>query len=124
MCWIGILFNMEEEKYWIPLFDGNSYPDWKFCMTIYLDKLDLLRHTETPPSKLLEEYPEPENTEAALRTARNGLIWNDDKCKCRIIKRIQDAQLEYVKGQETAYDVWKKKLQNVFEAKGMTSRAQ
>jgi hypothetical protein len=94
-------------------------------MTVYLDELDLLRHTETPLSKLLEEYPEPENAsaaaEAAVQTARNGLIRNDKKCKSRIVQRIQDAQLEYVKGQETAYDVWKS-LQDVFETKGMTSR--
>jgi hypothetical protein len=80
---------MEEEKYRIPLFDGNSYPDWKFSMTVYLDELDLLSHTKTPLSELLEEYPEPENiddaAEAAVRTARNGLIRNDKKCKSRII---------------------------------------
>jgi hypothetical protein len=27
MCWIGTVFNMEEEKYRIPLFDVNNYPD-------------------------------------------------------------------------------------------------
>jgi hypothetical protein len=32
----------------------------------------------------------------------NGLVWNDKKGKSRIIQRIQDALLEYVKGQETA----------------------
>jgi hypothetical protein len=37
----------------------------EICMMIYLDELDLLRHTKTPLSELLEEYPEPENTEAA-----------------------------------------------------------
>jgi hypothetical protein len=68
-CWIGTLFNMEEEKYRIPLFDGNNYPDWKFSMTVYLDELDLLRHTKTPLSELLEEYPEPENINAAVEAA-------------------------------------------------------
>jgi hypothetical protein len=81
---------MEEEKYRIPLFDGNNYSDWKFRMTKYLDELDLLRHTRTPLSKLLEE---PENidaaAEAAVPTARNGLIQNDKKCKSRIIQRIE-----------------------------------
>jgi hypothetical protein len=80
-------------------------------MAVYLDELDLLRHTETPPSKLLEENPE----------SGNGLVRNDKKCKSRIIQRIKDSQLGYVKGQETAYDVWKS-LQNVFEKKDMTSR--
>jgi hypothetical protein len=116
---------MEKGKYRIPLFDGNNYSDWKFRMTKYLDELNLLRHTRTPLSKLLEEYPEPENTEAAgkadVRKARNGLIRNDKKCKSRIVQRIQDAQWEYVKGPETAYDIWKG-LQDVFETKGMTSR--
>jgi hypothetical protein len=76
---------MEEEKYRIPLFDGNNYPDWKFHMTVYLDELDLLKHIETPLSKLLEEYPEPENGEAAaaVQTVGNGLIRNDKKCKSR-----------------------------------------
>jgi hypothetical protein len=32
-CWTGTVFKMEEEKYGIPLFDGNNYPDWKFRMT-------------------------------------------------------------------------------------------
>jgi hypothetical protein len=106
---------MEEEKYRISLFDGNNYPDWS--MTAYLDELDLLRHTKTPLSKLLEEYPEPENGEAAaVQTARN-----DKKCKSRRVQGIQDAQLEYVKVQENAGDVWKS-LQDVFETKGMTSR--
>jgi hypothetical protein len=66
---------MEEEKYRIPLFDGNNYLDWKFSMTVHLDELDLLSYTETPLSELMEEYPEPENidaaAEAAVRTARN-----------------------------------------------------
>jgi hypothetical protein len=26
-CWIGTVCNMEEEKYRIPLFDVNNYPD-------------------------------------------------------------------------------------------------
>jgi hypothetical protein len=77
---------MEEEKYRIPLFDGNNYPDWKFRMTVYLDELDLLKHTDTPLSELLEEYPEPENGEAAVQMVRNGLIWNDKKCKSRIVQ--------------------------------------
>ncbi|PNF26220.1 hypothetical protein B7P43_CG03716 [Cryptotermes secundus] len=85
-----ILFNMEEEKYRIPLFHGNNYLDWKFRMTVYLDELGLLRHTETPLSKLMEEYLELENVEAAaeaaVRTARNGLIRNDKKCKSRIVQ--------------------------------------
>jgi hypothetical protein len=84
---------MDEEKYRIPLFDGNNYPDWKFSMTVYLGEMDLLSHTETLLSELLEEYPEPENidaaAEAAVRTARNGLIQNDKKCKSRIIQRIE-----------------------------------
>jgi hypothetical protein len=76
-----------------------------------LDELDLLRHIETPLSKLLEENPE----------SGNGLIRNDKKCKSRIIQQIQDVQLEYVKGQETTYDVWNS-LQDVFEKKSMTSK--
>jgi hypothetical protein len=87
--WIVELFNMKEEKYRIPLFDGNNYPDWKFRMSVYLDELDLLRHTETPLSKLLEE-----NLESG-----NGLVRNDKKCKSKIIQRMQDALLEYIKGQ-------------------------
>jgi hypothetical protein len=67
----------------------------KFRMTVYLDELDLLRHTETPLNQLLED-----NLESG-----NGLVRNDKKCKSRIVQRIHDAQLEYVKGQETAYDV-------------------
>jgi hypothetical protein len=71
---------MEEEKYRIPLFDGNDYLDWKFRTTVYLDELDLLKHTKTPLSKFLEEYLEPENGEAAaVQTVRNGLIRNDKK---------------------------------------------
>jgi hypothetical protein len=35
---------MEEEKYMIPFFDGNNYPEWKFCMTVYLDELALLKN--------------------------------------------------------------------------------
>jgi hypothetical protein len=102
---------MEAEKYRIPLFDGNNYPDWKFRMPVYLNELDLLRHIETPLCKLLKE-----NLESG-----NGLVRNDKKCKSRIIQWIQDAQLEYVKGQETVYDVWNS-LQDVFEKKGMTSK--
>jgi hypothetical protein len=62
-------------------------------MFVYLDELDLLRHIVTSLSKLLEENPKSEN----------GLVRNDKKCKSRIVQRIQGAQLEYVKGQETAY---------------------
>jgi hypothetical protein len=75
-CWIGTLFNMEEEKYRIPLFDGNNYLDWKFHMSVYLDELDLLKHIETPISQLWEKCLEPENGEAAavtaVQTATNG----------------------------------------------------
>jgi hypothetical protein len=77
-------------------------------MTVYLD---LLRQIETPLSTLLEE-----NSESG-----NGLVRNDKKCKSRIIQPLQDAQLEYVTGQETAYGVWKS-LQEMFEKKGMTSK--
>jgi hypothetical protein len=91
-CWTGTVTNMEEEKYRIPLFDGNNYPDWKFWMTVYLDEFDFLKHIETPLNQLMEENPE----------SGNGLVRNDNKCKNRIIQQIQDAQLEYVKGQETA----------------------
>jgi hypothetical protein len=74
----------------------------------------------------LEDYPEPENGEpaamAAVQMTRNGIIRNDKKCKSQIVKRIQDTQLKFVKGQESCYDVWKS-LQDVFEKKGMKSRA-
>jgi hypothetical protein len=50
----------------------------------------------------------------------NGLVRNDKKCNSRIVQRIHNAQLEYVKGQKTAY-AWKS-LKHVFETKGMTSR--
>jgi hypothetical protein len=79
---------MEEDKYRIPLFDGNNYPDWKFRMTVYLDELDLLKHIETPLNQLLQDNLE----------SRNGLVQNDKKCKSRIVQRIHNAQLEYVKG--------------------------
>jgi hypothetical protein len=69
---------MKEEKYRLPLFDGNNYPDWKFRMSVYLDKLDLLRYIETPLSKLLEENPE----------TGNGLVQNDKKCQNRIIQKL------------------------------------
>jgi hypothetical protein len=57
------------------MFDGNNYLDWKFRMTVYLDELDLLNHIETPLSKLLEEYLEPENAEAyAIASNYSGKI--------------------------------------------------
>jgi hypothetical protein len=61
---------MEEEKYRIPLFDGNSNPDWKFRMTVYLHELDLVNHIETPLNQLLKE-----NLESG-----NGLVRYDKKC--------------------------------------------
>jgi hypothetical protein len=53
---------------------------------------------------------------AEMQTEWNGLIRNDKRCKSRIIQRVQNAQLEYVKGQETAFDVWKS-LQECYETK-------
>jgi hypothetical protein len=79
---------MEEDKYRIPLFDGNNYPDWKFRITLYLDELDLLKHTETLLNQLLENNPK----------SGNGLVRNNKRCKSRIVQRIHDAQLENVKG--------------------------
>jgi hypothetical protein len=38
-----------------------------------------------------------------------------------LIQRIDDAHLEYVKGTECAYDVWKA-LQTVFQRKGITNK--
>jgi hypothetical protein len=73
------------------------------------DELDLVKHIKTPLNQLLEDNPE----------SRNGLVRNDKKCKSRIVQRIHDAQLEYIKGQETAYDIWKS-LKDVFETKGIT----
>jgi hypothetical protein len=49
-CWTGTVFSMEEEKYGIPLFDGNNYPDWKFRMTVYLYELDLVKHIDSSKS--------------------------------------------------------------------------
>jgi hypothetical protein len=94
------LYSTWKEKYRFPVFDGNNYLDWKFRMTVYLDKLDLLKHTDTLLSKLLEVYPERENGEAAavaaVQRVRNRLIRNDKKCKSRIVQRIQDGQLERI----------------------------
>jgi hypothetical protein len=65
----------QREKYGIPLFNGNKYPEWKLWMTVYLDELDLVKHIETPLNQLLEENPE----------SGNGLVRNDKKCKSIII---------------------------------------
>jgi hypothetical protein len=110
-CRTGTVFKIEEGKCRIPLVDGNNYPDCKFQMIVYLDELHLVRHIETLLNQLLEEYPQ----------SGNGLVQNDKKCKNRIIQRVQDAQLEYIKGQETVFYVWES-LQDVFEKRGMTSK--
>jgi hypothetical protein len=41
---------------------------------------------------------------------------DDKKCKSYLIQRTDDAHLEYVKGKECAYGVWKA-LQTVFQNK-------
>jgi hypothetical protein len=60
-CWIGTVFNMEEEKYGIPLFDGNNYPDWKFRITKSGQGVKLITHLQLVPRsrKLGSIHPPP-----------------------------------------------------------------
>ena len=46
---------------------------------------------------------------------------NDKKCKSQIVQRNRDSHLEYVKGEERAFDI-RKVLTDTFERKAMASQ--
>lgn len=113
-----------EDKYRIPLFEGNNFDDWKFRMEVYLEDLDLLDFAEVKFSDK-DEVKLSENETAETREQKEKLFENwrkrDRKCKSEIVQRISDEYLEYVKGKPTAYDMWST-LQKVFARKGIANQ--
>jgi hypothetical protein len=50
-----------EERFKVPLFDGNNYENWKFRMECFLDEKDLLTLVISEP--IYEEPAERENAQ-------------------------------------------------------------
>lgn len=116
---------MEDEKFRIPLFDGRNYDDWKFRMEVFLDEKEVLEHLEKPLDDWEASYcqvaGDKQETTDLKTKALLEIKRKDRKCKNYIVQRIQDNQLEHVKGKQTAYEVWTG-LQRRFEKKGAASR--
>lgn len=116
---------MEEDKFRIPLFDGNNYDDWKFRMEVFLDEKEVLEHLRRPLMEWQTSYTVVDGDNKELKESKEKALLElqraDKRCKNFIIQRIHDSQLEHVKGKQTAYEVWTS-LQKRFERKGVTSR--
>lgn len=110
----------DDEKYRIPLFDGNNFSNWKFRMETLLEEQDLLEFTKKPHTEMITFAVSgaPTSTESAQQ---QSLVKKDKKCKSQIIQRIADSHLEYAKDKETAFDLWKS-LSSIFERKGIASQ--
>lgn len=125
LVFVNLLYIMEEERYKIPLFDGNNFSDWNFRVQLQLDEQDLLSHVIQPLAALLEPVQCAEGDTAAQKRTkddtRRQLVKADKKCKSFIVQRIQDGLLEVVKDKATAFDLWKA-LQDRFESKTATTR--
>jgi transposase InsO family protein len=118
-------YKMDEEKYRIPLFDGKNYDDWKFRMEVFLDEKDVLIHVQETLREVMRPHEILDtDTPAVKRTKEEKLKQlerENKKCKSYIIQRIQDNQLEIVKGKSTAREVWKA-LEDRFLRVNATSR--
>lgn len=111
-----------ESKYRVPLFDGNNFGNWKFRMQGLLDELDLLdliagEYTE----KVKFQSSDGEKERAEKDKLLKILAKRDKKCRSRIIERIADSHLEYVKDFNSAFRMWKN-LCDTFERKSIASQ--
>ncbi|KAK9688266.1 protein of unknown function (DUF4219) [Popillia japonica] len=97
---------MEDDKYKIPLFDGNNYGNWKFRMETFLEAKDLLQCIK------MEQDDLENNADNKKR---------DLKCKSQIVQSIADTHLEYIKDCKTSREIWET-LNKTFERKGIKNQ--
>lgn len=109
-----------EEKYHVPLFNGDNYGNWRFRMEVLLDEKNLMEFVrEDVTSKLQAETTGESETQKKTRLEANQKLSQRDKfCKRLIISSISDTHLEYCKGKDTSYELWQS-LESVFERKGV-----
>lgn len=112
----------EEDKWKIPLFDGSNFNNWKFRMETLLDEYDLLEFVRRRYTAMIY-LPNEETSTAQIEREKKEeeLKKKDKRCKSKIVQRIADSHLEYVKDKETAYDIWEV-LKSTFERRGIASQ--
>lgn len=115
--------NHVEEKYHIPLFTGKNYDNWRFRLETLLDERNLLELVQQE----VQFQPEVDNEKPEAKEARDKanekLKQRDKHCKRLIISSISDSHLEYCKGKDSAYELWKA-LEGTFQRKGIASQLQ
>lgn len=112
---------MEDDKYKIPLFNGNNFSNWKFRIEVFLEEKDLkecLEERKDIYNVTSEMQEEDKKVAEALLKER---IRKEKQCKSIIIQRIADSHLEYVKDKKTPCEIWST-LVNIFERKGISSQ--
>lgn len=115
----------EENRFRVPLFDGQNYDDWKFRMQVFLRKEDVLELAEKGIASLQEPLLDHEDDTDRVRRrkeeAREEVRRKDLKCINFIVSRVADSQLEYLKGTTTAKQAWDSLMVN-FERATSISR--
>lgn len=112
----------DEQKYKIPLFDGNNFTNWKFRMEVLLDELELLEHVQKSIETKITEINAMTGLSAEQKTTHIAQYTKNDKaCKSQIVRRVAESHLEYVMDQATAFDIWVN-LSNHFARKGVASQ--
>jgi hypothetical protein len=96
-----------EERFKVPLFDGNNYENWKFRMECFQDENDLLTLVKSEP--VYEEPAKGGNAQQlAARQQRNDALRKKDKrCKNMIVQKITESHIEYAMNKVSVYEVWK-----------------
>jgi hypothetical protein len=80
-------------------------------MEIFRDEKEILTQISRPLAEFQEEFRLTGNENQERRSPKqkklDELSIDDKKCKNYLIQIIDDVHLEYVKGKDCAYDVWK-----------------
>lgn len=99
---------MEEEKYKVPLFNGENFSNWKYKMETVLEDQDLLWTIQM-------------DADESTQGTQQQKLKAQRKSKSILIQKIADSHLEYVKRKETPLKIWQT-LVETFERKGVKSQ--
>lgn len=102
---------MEDERSRFALFDGKNYDNWRFRMELYLEEKGVLELVKDGVVELSKPFLVTDADNAQLRKRKEeglaGVKKKDVVCRNCIVSKLDNSQLEYVKGKTTALDMWR-----------------
>lgn len=93
-------------------FNGNNYNNWKYRMDILLEEKELIEYVEEDFEIITLHATDKEHKKHAKK---------EKLCKSLLVKHIADDQLEYVKDQNSAKEMYDN-LRAVFQRKSMAGQ--